>query len=90
MLVKYDKIFSLPVFFFCYVDGKFTHQVIYFDIKLSIFYVKVKNTSSLLDCHQLPILNLMGMKKFMLIVNKAHSFKTPLALLKGRHKAFLM
>ena len=51
-----DKISSLPVF---YVDGKFTHQVIYFNIKLSIFYVKVKiYTSGLLHCYQMPIFKL--------------------------------
>ena len=44
---------SLPVF---YVDEKFTHQVIYFNTKSSIFYVKVKiYTSSLLHCYQLPM-----------------------------------
>ena len=43
---EYDKISRLPVF---YVDEKFTHQVIYFNTKSSIFYVKVKiYTSSLL------------------------------------------
>ena len=42
-----------------YVDEKFTHQVIYFNIKLSIFYVKVKiYTSSLLHCYQMPIFKL--------------------------------
>ena len=51
-----DKISSLPVF---YVDEKFTHQVIYFNIKLSIFYVKVKiYTSSSLHCYQMPIFKL--------------------------------
>ena len=48
-----DKISSLPVF---YVDEKFTHQVIFFNTKSSIFYVKVKiYTSSLSHCYQLPI-----------------------------------
>ena len=48
-----DKMSSLPVF---YVDEKFTHQVIYFNTKSSIFYVKLKiYTSSLLHCYQLPI-----------------------------------
>ena len=35
-----DKISSLPVF---YVDEKFTHQVIYFNTKLSIFLCQVEN-----------------------------------------------
>ena len=53
---KCDKISSLPVF---HVNEKFTHQVIYFNIKLSNFYVRVKiYTSSLLDCHQFSIFNL--------------------------------
>ena len=52
-LSESDKISNLPVF---YVDEKFTHQVIYFNTKLSIFYAKVKiYTSSLLHCYQLPI-----------------------------------
>ena len=43
---------SSPVF---YIDEKFTHQVIYFNTKSSIFYVKVKiYTSSLSHCYQLP------------------------------------
>ena len=51
-----DKISSLPVF---HVDEKFTHQVIYFNIKLSILYVWVKiYTSSLLHCYEMPIFNL--------------------------------
>ena len=54
-----------------HVDEKFTHQVIYFSIKLcvimyviklSISYVKVKiYTSSLLHCYQLPSFNLKYM-----------------------------
>ena len=52
-LSESDKISSLLVF---YVDEKFTHQVIYFNTKSSIFYVKVKiYTSSLSHCYQLPI-----------------------------------
>ena len=48
-----DKISSLPVF---YVDEIFTHQLIYFHTKSSIFFVKVKiYTSSLLHCYQLTI-----------------------------------
>ena len=58
-----DKMPSLPVF---YVDKKFTHQVIYFNTKSSIFYVKVKMyTSSLL--HQVSVVHNLLIKFLALI-----------------------
>ena len=54
MLVRMWQNVKFTSFF--YVDEKFTHQVIYFNTKSSIFYVKVKiYTSSLLHCYQLPM-----------------------------------